>query len=897
MNKKTVGKVFSIIKKALSKDAEKLQVTFKGMKRVPEMQPIKGEIAKTAIKKAKAGVGDADIVKLGEVLEQTVVEKTKYVSGQHTAIKDAFEKSGKIVDDIAHHIDDDAVKLLKQNPKEFYAEHLQGAMYDKARNSVYRELETDYMASNISMYGAKYNEVVKPLVEKAHSLQKRVEIQNQFRRSAINQKKIGMAGTWVEKFNNETTSAYHKINAFYAMAKRKGNVPLANHLQQMQRGFEFGDISNTKLKGISNIISKELESYGDDGMRKIEKYIDFADFAKTEPLQMVGSLASGKRSVDRKIMRELGMTDDMVTTANKFVQQNRIASMILQEAETKSFNIHRFQKLQADGVYIPDDLLVNMGVKGKIGDLGANYRPLIPTEEYATELKKMNFSEWQLMDKHFKGDSHGFKKRRKWESDLSQNPELRMNLADTNRKYISAVSRNSSKHTQEQLIVEGANLEAFYGHLLTGGGKIATSKADQVAAMERAQSYFKPIWDEVQLLHAPPLKSRETLVGKAFFGWLDLEKTFAIARPNQAIHNSLQPFVTTTNIPFSKLLVEYSKQAPKFMKNMLVNVSNYGDIDNVMKSHTKHLDPNSTLGYNTRRYFSDMGNLNLSTEKVLQTPELDQLVGKTLGRKIMDMATWLFRGSDLMARSVLFTSANNHFEAGIKKFGHLKGKDNIQYLMKMRDHLGLDAIHANDIGVDDLMRKLLHSDIKEPAYLFSKITTNHALFDYRPMAKPMFTKRGRQSEIHSAATVFTSWGLYNTNVIKSYAQAASRGNYKPLMGLGAMASLWYYGMSELADSDNYLVSSFGRKGVSRTPGVSAVLGPYEFASRPLGGMLVNPLSVLTEGFVKPLSWMNNSASKIDKFDFLARELGKTRSPIMGNFKEIKNVYDEMDLKF
>lgn len=884
------------MKTAIAKDKESAKA-LKGTFEAPpsKIAPIKGEMAKTAITKAKSG--DGDIKKLNNVLTQIVDEKVAKTATNHIAIKDAFEKGGKVVDDIAHHLEPEDLKLLRANPKKFYEESLESAMYKKARNGVYGNLETDYMSSNVSMYGAKYNEVIKPLIDKTASLQGRVEIQNRFRMAALNQKKIGMAGTWIEKINNEMTSAYHKIDTMYAMAKKKGNAPLANHLVQMKKGFEFGDIANAKIQGIKEVVSKELESYGDDGMRKIEQYIDGADFTKFEPLQRTGNIVSGKRSIDRKLAKELGMTDDMVTTANKTVQQNRIIAMINQEAETRSFDVHRFNNLHADGVYIQSDLLANMGVRGRIGDLGPNYRPLVPTEEYSKILKEKNFSEWELMDKHFKGDSHGFQKRRMWESELSQNPELRMNLADANRKYVSSVSRSTSKTTQERLIVEGANLDAFYGHLLTGSGKLATSKADQAAAMERTKSYFKPIWDEVQLLHNPPMKSRDTLAGKTFFGWLDVEKTFAIARPNQAIHNALQPFVTTTNIPMSKLLVEYAKQTPKFMKNMLLGISKYGDIDNVLQKHTKHLDPNSTLGYNTRRYFSEMGNSNLSTEKIMQSPELDQLVGKTLGRKILDMATWLFRGSDLFARSVLFTASNNHFEAGVKKFGHLKGKDNIKYIMEMKKHLNLDAIHAQDISIDELTRKLLHSDIKEPAYIFSKMTTNHALFDYRPMAKPMFTKRGRQSELHSAATVFTSWGFYNTNVIKSYIQAASRGNMKPIMGLAAMASLWYYGMSDLASSDNYFVSSFGRKGISRTPGVSGVLLPLEMATHPLGGMVVNPLSVMSSGFVDVLAWMNNSKSKTDKFDHLARELENTRSPIMGDFKEIKNIFDEVDLKF
>ena len=893
MSKKIFAKVFSKIRGAVSEGAEGVvSVAWKGMKNLPKEAPgMADEVIEGAIKKAKSG--DADMKMVDNILEQKISQKVAYVRKQKEAIEDTFTKSGKVVEDIHHHINKDALKLLKNNPTQFISNDLEKAMYDKARGNVYGSLETDLIAANISLYGAKYKSVIEVEMNKAKSLQNRVEVLNRFHRSALNTKKVGLKGSIWEKANDEMTSARHKINVFYNKAYKEGNTPLANHLVMMDRAFEFGDIANTKLERMAKLVSKEISSYGDDGARKIEAYVKNADFTKTEALtNLGGGMSSGKRSIDRELAKKIGLTEEMVTTANKTVQKNRISAMVVQETENRSFNASRFLNLEADGVYIQSDLLANMSVPGKIGDLGANYTPLIPTKAYSEELKKINHTEWQMMDKHLSGDSHGFKTRRKWESDLSQNPDLRLGLAEATEQNTMSVARNASRTSQEKLVKEGADLEAIYGALLTSKGGMATSKADISASMERGASMFAPIWKEVQMLHSPKMKTRDTAIEKTFWGVMDLQKVVAIARPNQAALNALQPLVTNTAIPYSKILFEYAKQTPKFMKNFILGVSKFSDIDNVMRNHTKNLDPNSTIGYNIRRYFTEMGNANLSTGKIADTDQIAGFLGEGIGKKVSDFLTYTFKGSDLMARSVLFTASNSHFEKGMKKFGHLKGVDNNAFLVSMKKHLNLDAIHGQDIATSELMRKLLHSNIKEPAYLYSKMTTNHALFDYRPMAKPMFSKRGRASDAHSAATVFTSWGLYNSTVVKSYVQAASRGNIKPLLGLATMASIWYTGMSELVDSDNYFLKSFGRKGVSRTPGMAGITLGYDIISRPIGGMLVNPIASLTELFVKPMSKLNNDVSKTDKFDFLARELSKSQSPITGIVKEIGTVYEQ-----
>ena len=152
----------------------------------------------------------------------------------------------------------------------------------------------------------------------------------------------------------------------------------------------------------------------------------------------------------------------------------------------------------------------------------------------------------------------------------------------------------------------------------------------------------------------------------------------------------------------------------------------------------------------------------------------------------------------------------------------------------------------------------------------------------------------KKSELHSAATVFTSWGLYYTNIAKAYVQSAQRGNFKPLMGLLGMASLWYWKMSLLSDSDNYFVSSFGKKGLTRTPGLSAITLPYDMLSRDFGGFAVAPVAFLTNSFIKPLAVMNDGVNKNkDKFDWMSEQLWQYNSPMTSTAKEFGNIFSEI----
>jgi len=314
-----------------------------------------------------------------------------------------------------------------------------------------------------------------------------------------------------------------------------------------------------------------------------------------------------------------------------------------------------------------------------------------------------------------------------------------------------------------------------------------------------------------------------------------------------------------------------------------------------MTKQAGKLDPNSNVGYAFRKYFSKMGDVNLSTEVMnIEADKLITLVGKEKGEMISNLLTYGFKTSDLQARSVLLSASVKHFESGLKKFGHLKNSDNIAFRNGMKKHLGLDTFYGKDMYIDDIMLSLTHKNEKETAFKFAELTVNTALFDYRTMSKPQFSQLAKKGEVYSAATVFSSWSLYYANKMKSYVGAASQGNYKPLAGLLGTATLWYYGMSELADSDNYFVQNFGRKGVSRTPGVAGVMLPYTFAAKPMGGMMVNPFGTLLSGFTKPMSLVNDRINKNkDMFDMMSNEMMRRKGPIAGLVDEMGRTFGQI----
>ena len=899
---KKLSKSVKVVAKEGAENIKEAKTKFKNLKLKPAAEGISDdELAYVAKKISSPEKKDiADLKKIQSVFEEQATDQIKIQVGRnHNAIKSAWEKDKRVVSDIAQHIDEKAVAELHFDPNDFINNKLYDALNIKTNHSVYSSLRNDLKAKNVSLYGAqKYKEVVEVAENKAKSLVDRANVQRKYLTLGMVQKneQVKMSGTAYEEMNRWSTTVYDKLNSLYSFARHHGNIPLADSITSGLKLMKFNEVSRKRISLMGKNIEEELGKYGDDGLLRIENYLRKADFYKKEPLTSFGGVNSAQmKSIDREVMKEFGLSEDMVRTANKYVQQKRNIMTYTDQLSKKNYDERGIlSDANISGDLIPDNLLKDMSVPGKYGDLGANYFPLIPKESYKMKLDGFSRSEFELMENTAGGLSHKFSARRSWNSELSQNPELRLNLIEANEVYTRSALTNLSKGSEMDMMMGVANLDSTYGYLLRRNGKVSTLETME-QDLERTKSRLAPIFKQIKLKYEAPAKSRETLLGKAFWGAFDISATFAISSPTMAALNTLQPITTVTNIPFATLLKQYAKNAPRMAKDVILGVANFNNIQKQVSATGRKYKPDSTEAYVFERYMSKLGDINLATEiHNIDTSKTFNFVGKKVGKKISNFLTYLYKSSDLQARVVVLDASTDHFRKGMKKFGHLKNVDNIKFRSEMRKHLNLDNFYGKDIEIDDLMLSLTHRNEKETAYKFADLTTNTALFDYSAGAKPQFSQLAKKGDFYRAATMFSSWGLFYSNIAKSYAAAASQGNYKPLIGLAGAATVWGTTMSSMADSDNYFVRNFGAKGISRTPGLAAIMTPASMAKRSLGGMIVNPLEAMTAGFLTPMNAIQNKMTKNKDFlDYQINEMTKRKGPLLNYIDNAMETYREL----
>jgi len=902
-------KIFKKFGEHLRKDIEGLKAAKEGLKHTPvrtEMTPEEVGAIKKVVK-----YGDDEITKAWSLLEQRVAKRAdERTMKNHKVIIETLEKGNK-VPDIKRHLGADDIKRLETEGAGFVGNYkeFRSAMTNKAIDD-YTMTERNRLSKDVlGLYGGKYHELVEPELKriKAKTISSRVkqeaDVLHKYYVAANNLKTEGVAlkPTLWKKIKEEIFGMEAKANSLYSFARGRNWENLSKQAVNFQKGREASAVMGTRMKLMTEGINSELRSYGDDGMRKIEQYINTANFTLREPKIIVGGTMGSKqmRNIDRKTMEALEMTEDMVRTANKNVQKNRYALKMRQEVESRNFNAekipHGYKEL--DGDYIPEELFLPISTGGRIGDLGVNYTPLVPTDEYRAALKTKKGLFQQKESVNYGGMPD---KRRRLDSELSKNPDLRKNMADANEDYMGDFLHKITRKTQEEQLFEMGHTMSVYGTMTTAEGKAALTRDDLVASMKRSNDFLAPMFKELEREHVAKASNPDNILSKAFFSWLNLEKTAAISGAPLALLNTLQPITTVINVPMHKILKEYLVQAPALTVDTIVgmlsrNKSGFFKPENVLKRKLNRLDPDSLRGKTIYKYFAEHSDLNLSTAKEgIEASDLfGQHLGKRFGGFVNDALTYMFRTSDMHARSLLLDASAAHYESALKKFGHLKGKDQLQFLSKMKKELNLDTFFGKDMQLEQIMNLLPAKDPSRAAYAYAKLTVNQALFDYRPHSRPNFVKLGRKNDLLKAATVFTSWPLYYAQVARSYAGAAASGNYKPLANLAATAVVWGGVMSALSESDNEFVSKFGTKGVGRTPGMASFLMPASLVTRDAGGIMSGTIQNISYMPAKIMSISNNWITKNkDSFDRLVRETEKGKS---ASRRTIENIVETINL--
>ena len=773
---------------------------------------------------------------------------------------------------------------------------LKKTLSDKMKFHRMNEINAELYADVSTMYGDKIKLVdielnnIKgdPL---AVSTEKAKRLFN--KRAAAKKLMIGdekpITGSLKALWNKSIPTLKTKLNHLKQLSDEKGWTEVSDRVTATHKFMESSDGLNTRTNNWYKSTSKMWGKYDDETQRKMMQLYDSENIAKV-PMGKTGILAAGEIEVDDALRRSLGLEMEHAEVINQTKNMFRVTQKLTSEYDNGIYSgsFNRTDKIFGDIDDLPKHELIYREDKFDselIGDLGPDYRPLRPTDEYKATWDEALGLNPHDADYHFDSQPKIWKSRKEG-SDLSKDvykqKVMSETLDDYRKSYLNSMIKKMGNRHLDRL--EG-DFSVFAP--LRGGAE--------------AYKHFpvlKDLREHWQDIHKFKPERPESFVGDLYSLASDVTKTVLLMPPRLALFNLGQALTNgITKDPIS--LIKSQLGGGGLLMDAVFSKGNMKEA--YRRNMKRETDP--VRKFVKEKYFKEFyPNVNASIIDF----EGEGMKGSF--RSVLNMATMMYQTSDLFTRFVSLDACMGTLEKSIQKHNRFRGSHPDEFFKRVSKDLRFEAFGDMHIEKQEMRNALMgiasnrNLGIEELGYKYAKNSTELEIYNYSKYGRPAVIDKAKNNKLTADALAFVSWPMYYTNVINGAVKAAGKGDYRPLGYLATLGAGWYFGMSELSDVDNETIAGMAKYGMYRTPVISPVMGLVQMPTRAMSGLVTPAIHLMTLPAAALAAKANDDMTRErDFFDwqYLNVKKGLKNSPIISKgsaaVEYLENTLELMDL--